>query len=339
MKIGFLGVHNIICGISEHLRYSLYYGLTKEERKNSIVFAGNYGERIRPDEDFVRRCWYRDNFYEFLNYTIKENPVDIINIQHEYGLQNTEFLVKAIKKLQQMGIKVVTTFHTSSHGEDMSTNPIYNVSDWSIVHTESIGDMLTSIPVPFLDFDIDHLANRVKFDSNYKTKGKFLIGHFGFPYSHKGHKEIIDAVKDIPNAVLVFLFSQRKELNANVPCIKDYADQVGCPNIIIHKFFEIEKVIELLSACDVAIFNHPKDTPGNSGAIRIGMGAKIPIITSPAGVIKDALPLLNVSEPENFKDELIKAKGSKIRYLDYIKNNSWKTMMNQYKEIFERLVV
>jgi glycosyltransferase involved in cell wall biosynthesis len=337
MKIGFLSPFNWICGISEFLRYGIYYGLNEEERKNITVFArSDTNSIIRPDEDFVKRCWYKDNFYQFLNYALDENPVDVINIQHEYGLQDTEPLVKAIKLIQARGIKVIPTMHTTRYGEDMNKNPITSIADWTITHTETVGDRVTAITHPFFDMAIDHKASRSRFDAQCNTAGKFLVCHFGFPYPHKGHKEIIDAVKQI-DAVLVLVFGKREDTDRNVPNIMNYAQSQGVPTLLIHSWLEIEQVIDIIAACDVAVFAHPKDTPGQSGAIRIGMAAKVPIVTTQANVIKDAWNCLDVCEFDNIAETIVKARGTEPRYLDYIKANTWRLMMDTYKGVFENI--
>jgi hypothetical protein len=67
------------------------------------------------------------------------------------------------------------------------------------------------------------------------------------------------------------------------------------------------------------------------------MAAKVPIVTTQANVIKDAWNCLDVCEFDNIAETIVKARGTEPRYLDYIKANTWRLMMDTYKGVFENI--
>jgi len=321
--------------VSEYLRYQIYYGLKNTD--DIVVFARrDTGDVVRPDEDFVIRCWDKFSYADFFR-ALMSHPVDVINIHHEYTLMESGSLVQMIRALRALGIKVVLTMHTTSDGENMNNNPLAGAADWTITHTRTVGDRVTNIPLPFIDLPVDHTASRKKFDEIYHTDGALLVGHFGFPFGHKNHRAIIDAVAGVAGAVLVFLFGKRDLTANNVAGIIAHAWQRQVPCLVIHEFLEIERVIEILSACDVGVFAYPGEWSGHSGAIRICMSARIPIVTTRTKVVVDALDYLDVCEPGQLPEAIVKARGTEIRYLDYLKANSCEAAMQKYLELFQRL--
>ncbi|MCF8011069.1 MAG: glycosyltransferase [Clostridiales bacterium] len=331
-KIGVITPWNIPCGISEYSKYLIEYGL---KDKNVVIFARYDDNLIRNDEQNVVRCWHKDNFYELINYILPEHSLNVINIQYEPGIMDTYMAALAIQQIRNMGIKVITTLHATTYNENLKENIIAQNSDCTITHTTAIGNNNTEIPHAFLNLDINHKHNRNEFDKKYNTYGKLLVGHFGFPFLHKGHKNIIDAVNKINNAVLVFIFGKRQDTISNVQQIQQYMESINCNYVVIHDFLEIENIINILSACNAACFSYPQDTPGHSGAVRIAMAAKIPIVATPSNVIKDVLPYINVYNIEDFPNVLIKADNSKLEYLSYIEENSWENAGKKYLDVFK----
>lgn len=140
---------------------------------------------------------------------LNSSKIDVVNIQHEFGLYKGEYGDYIISFLEKLQKPVVTTFHTvlpdPPYAMKSVVKNIYDLSDKVVVSAKIGVDILKSVfqlpltkltviphgvpDVPFLD------SERPK--KHIGLQGKFVIGSYGLLNPDKGIEYVLEALPQV----------------------------------------------------------------------------------------------------------------------------------------------
>jgi glycosyltransferase involved in cell wall biosynthesis len=262
--------------------------------------------QIRPEEieDYLAAA-------DFIN----ESGVDIVSLQHEYGLFNYKKPFEGaggnyiVSLLERLKVPVVTTFHTvlrdpiNKMGSKVYRDVLISIARLSkqvvvlshhavkyLVEVYGIPESKISlIPHGVPDYP---LANPADFKGAVGLSGRQVISTFGLLSSWKGIDYVIEAmakvVEDHPSALYVILGATHPEWKRLKG--EGYRDELvqrvselGLKDNItfVDKFIEIEELITYLRASDIYITPYLGEDQIVSGTLAFAMATGNATISTP----------------------------------------------------------
>jgi tetratricopeptide (TPR) repeat protein len=180
-----------------------------------------------------------------------------------------------------------------------------------------------------------------------------VIGSFGFLLPGKGLTELIHGfaliLRTYPDAYLLML-------NADYPTPESLEQRERCLALVrllelegrltlINEFLDIEETLFLLSACDAIVFPYQRSEESASGAVRLGLAAGRPVLTTPLPIFSDLsdivyqLPGTEAAEIANGIVSLLDDKKRKTEILqrqrEWVRANSWVTQASRISNIIK----
>ena len=258
-----------------------------------------YPERVRfiiEKEDL--------DYYHQASYFLNMNHVDLVCLQHEYGIFGGKYGEHILALLKQLQMPIVTTFHTILRKPDKKQasilQQIIDYSDRLVVMTRRDQEFVQErynvarqrvdliphgIPdVPFIDpnFYKDQLA----------VEGKYVILTFGLLSANKGIEYAIQALPSIvekhPNVVYIVLGATHPNVlrtegdKYRESLIKLASDLGVSENVMFHnRFVSLERLIEYISAADLYITPYLNPEQSVSGTLSYAVGAGKAVISTP----------------------------------------------------------
>jgi glycosyltransferase involved in cell wall biosynthesis len=259
----------------------------------------NYPPRVRFELSEKDIASYR-RAADFLNI----NNVDVVCLQHEYGIYGGPSGSHILALLKKLRMPVVTTFHTileeptaeqlkvlqdvaalsdrvvvmSSRGVDFLKN-IYNVSEDKI-------DMIHhGIPdLPFVDPNF--------YKDKFGVEGKTVLLSFGLLSSNKGIETVISALPEIikhhKDIVYMIVGATHPNVLQNEGdlyrlSLQRLAQKLGVAgNVIFHNsFVTIEELIEFINLADLYVTPYLNKAQITSGTLAYTVGAGKAILSTP----------------------------------------------------------
>lgn len=259
--------------------------------------------------------------------------VDIVHLNHVWSLySNIDF--PQVQQWKAMGKKTVCTFN-ESQTENRSAFTL--AFDRVVVHQRTV-DGFTYIPHGLLDLPLpEHVPN-------YE-----YVGTAGFPIGFKNYGMIAAAARSVGLKLLAFA-PESPHANA-----QDVYSQIhsACPGSHVDmEFRSHEYIIQALSHCLCTVFPHAHAGGGISGSVRLGVSAQRPVVISSAGRFTDFIN----EYPEEFY--IIPSGNPSIGEVAHalrevrsgveagcarqpervIRDMNWKSVANQYVEIYKDLM-
>jgi glycosyltransferase involved in cell wall biosynthesis len=235
---------------------------------------------------------------DFLNV----NQVDVLSVQHEYGIFGGKAGAHVLALLRQLRIPIVTTLHTvlsaPSPPQRAVIEELARLSDRLVVMSESGADLLRrvhGIPGERIDL-VPHGIPHVPVDEASKERlgvdGKTVILTFGLLSRDKGIEYVIDALPDIltvhPDTVYIVLGATHPHVvehegEAYRLMLEARGQQLGvAANMIFHnRFVSQDELTEFLSATDVYITPYLQPEQITSGTLAYAVGAGKAVISTP----------------------------------------------------------
>src|ERR1700720_884005 len=237
---------------------------------------------------------------EFLNF----NNVDMVCLQHEYGIFGGPAGSHILELLRGLKMPVVTTLHTVLREPDpnqlMVMEEIAELSDRLIVMSQLSSQFLQEVfKVPGSKIDmVPHGVPDLPFlDPNfYKDRfgveGKAVLLTFGLLSPNKGIESVIQALPQIlakhKNVVYIVAGAThphilRREGDRYRDSLRSLAKEVGVePNVIFHnRFVSTEEMAEFIGAADIYITPYRHEAQVVSGTLAYALGAGKAIISTP----------------------------------------------------------
>jgi glycosyltransferase involved in cell wall biosynthesis len=237
---------------------------------------------------------------EFLNF----NNIDMVCLQHEYGIFGGTAGSHILHLLRGLKMPVVTTLHTVLRDPDpnqlMVMEQVAELSDRLIVMSQLSSQFLQEIfKVPGSKIDVvPHGVPDLPFlDPNfYKDRfgveGKAVLLTFGLLSPNKGVENVIRALPDIlsKHANVVYIVAGathphilRREGDHYRHFLEKLAKEVGVEsNVIFHnRFVSPEEMVEFIGAADIYITPYRHEAQVVSGTLAYALGAGKAIISTP----------------------------------------------------------
>ena len=232
------------------------------------------------------------------------NQVDVICLQHEYGIFGGKRGSFIIELLRDLKIPVVTTLHTllkdPNPQERHIMTQLAEFSDRLVVMSEHSVEMLREIyqvpeekivlihhgipDVPFVESD----AYKDRFD----VSGKKIILTFGLLSPGKGIEAVIDALPEIvkanPQVIYMVVGATHPHLKAEQG--EDYrnslhmrAKELGVSDhIVFHdRFVADEDLLEFIGMADIYVTPYPNEAQIISGTLAYALGMGKAVISTP----------------------------------------------------------
>ncbi|WFT80313.1 glycosyltransferase [Methylobacterium sp. CB376] len=313
LKLGWVSTWNTRCGIAT---YSEFLVSHLPENWFDITIFSNHWDTLRPDSGNVVRNWTdrRENLDRLL-IDVKEQGIDVVVFQYNYGFHTLQALADAVSALSAMGVDSYVFFHKTapavSDGELESIAAhadafakatrlvVHSVNDVNRLKQFGLVDNVVKIPHGVMrptGFD----PASVRRFLNLGDVGP-VIGCYGFLLPPKGILELILAFSVLlgqyPDALLLLVnaLHPAPEAEEELERCRSLIATLGLADrvIMITDFLEDQETHLLLQACDVIAFPYQHSGESASGAVRYGLSALRPVVTTPLALFDDVRDLVH----------------------------------------------
>lgn len=266
---------------------------------NDIKEGYDYPECVRfeikeQDIDSYKRA------ADFINI----NAINVVSLQHEYGIFGGPSGVYILTLLKQLQMPVVTTLHTvlkkPSSEQRHVMEGLTELSDILVVMTQRSVEFLTEIykvpeskirliphgipEIPFIDPNF--------YKDQFGLEGKFVLLTFGLLSPNKGIENVLYAlpsiVKEYPNVVYVILGAThpnlvREEGEIYRLKLQNIAEELGIvKNVVFYnRFVTMEELKEFIVTADIYITPYLVEAQAVSGTLAYSFGAGNAVISTP----------------------------------------------------------
>ncbi|HEX9925370.1 MAG TPA: glycosyltransferase family 4 protein, partial [Anaerolineae bacterium] len=304
---------------------------------------------------------------DFLNI----NNVDLVCLQHEYGIYGGPAGSHILALLRELRTPIVTTFHTVLQEPNPDQRRVLQqvaaLSDRVVVMSERGVDFLQAIyeiPAEKIDF-IPHGIPDVSFvDPSFHkdlfgVEGKMVLLSFGLLSANKGIETVIAALPAMlaryPNVVYIVVGAThphvlRQDGETYRLSLQRLAQELGVAGNVIfyNRFVSLEELIEFISAADIYITPYLNPAQITSGTLAYTLGAGKAIISTPYWYAEEMLAdergaLVPFRDPAALAEQVIdlldnESKRHAMRKRAYLFGRAmiWPQVAQRYMESFER---
>jgi glycosyltransferase involved in cell wall biosynthesis len=301
---------------------------------------------------------------DFLNV----NAVDVISIQHEYGIFGGKAGSHLLPFLRELRMPVVTTLHTILASPNLHQRRVMDeltsLSDRLVVMTDGGAELLREvhgIDEEKIDV-IPHGIPNLPFAGSKNrlgVEGRPLILTFGLLSPDKGIELVIDALPTIlshyPDVVYIVLGATHphiieREGETYRLMLEDRAKRLGVDgNVIFHnRFVSQAELAEFLAAADIYITPYLNPEQITSGTLAYAIGAGKAVISTPYAYARELLAdgrgiLVPFNDPPAIAGEIVgllddpeKALGLRRRAAEHGRAMLWPAVAHSYLRSFER---
>ena len=363
IRLGWISTYNARCGIAAHSAHLLEF---IDSSDFEITILADDQERIGPDPDNVLRLWSKvggklDRVRDFLI----TNNFDAAFFQHNLRFYDFSDFVDTLLDLSEVGIDTYVTFHRTKDLENQgwlvshqrmteafqsctrifvhSLDDVNRLREWGV--TQNVV-LLTHGVIDRAPLNPDAVRGLLGLSGSSP-----VIGTFGFLLPGKGLSELIHSfalmLRAYPTAYLLMV-------NADYPLPESQEERKRCLALarlleiedhvrLTSEFLDIEEALFLLSACDVIVYPYQRSEESASGAVRLGLAAGRPVVTTPLPTFADLseivyqLPgtgpteiaegIISLLQDENGKADILQ------RQQDWVRANSWATQAGRISNI------
>ena len=251
---------------------------------------------------FVIRKHDLDSYIQATNF-LNMNNVDLVCLQHEYGIFGGDDGAHILIMLRDLKMPVVTTLHSilksPSQGQFQVMHELSQLSDRLISMTRgrTFLEEIYEIPRHKIDL-IPHGIHSIHFaDPNFykdqlDVEGKTVLLTFGLMAANKGIEYVIRALPEVvrqnPDVVYIVLGATHpnvlhEEGDVYRDSLKAEIKKLGLEEhvIFLNEFVPLEKLNDCISAADIYITPYLHEEQVVSGSLSYAVGAGKPVISTP----------------------------------------------------------
>jgi len=301
---------------------------------------------------------------DFLNV----NAVDVICVQHEYGIFGGKAGSHLLPLLRELRMPIVTTLHTILAAPNLQQRRVMDelvtLSDRLIVMTAGGADLLREVHgVDEKKIDvIPHGIPNIPFAGSKNrlgVEGRPLILTFGLLSPDKGIENVIDALPSIlfhyPDVVYIVLGATHPHIverhgETYRLMLEDRAKRLGVDsNVIFHnRFVSQSELSEFLAAADIYITPYLNPEQITSGTLAYALGAGKAVISTPYAYARELLAegrgiLVPWKDPSAIATEIVgllddpeKRNELRRKAADHGRAMLWPSVAHAYLRTFER---
>jgi glycosyltransferase involved in cell wall biosynthesis len=235
---------------------------------------------------------------DFLNV----NTVDVVSVQHEYGIFGGKAGSYVLPLLRELRMPVVTTLHTilaePSSVQRAAMDEIVRLSERLVVMSANGADLLRQVhgvpesKIDLIPHGIPTLPVAPQSKDRLGVEGKSMILTFGLLSPDKGIEYVIEALPAIlaqhPEVIYVVLGATHphiKERHGETYryMLESRARKLGVDsNIIFHdRFVSHAELVEFLAAADIYVTPYLKAEQITSGTLAYAVGSGKAVISTP----------------------------------------------------------
>jgi polysaccharide biosynthesis protein PslF len=302
---------------------------------------------------------------------VNDAPVDVVNVQHEFGLYKGDFGDYILEFMRRVNKPIVTTFHTvlpnpSARLRDV-VNDIYVLSDRVAVSANAGIRLLRKdygldknkliliqhgVPtVPFVD---TRLAKR-----RLGCSKKFIIASFGLINPDKGIEYVIEALPSVieanPHQDVIYMVVgephpalDRKVRDGYRQKLDSLINRLGLSRnvVFVERYLSNREMIAYFLATDVCAVTNTNPDQISSGVLSqaIGCGKSIiasqfahavEALSSGRGLLVECGSSADIAEKINalMADNELRASIARSVY-DYAQSITWEKIARRYLDIF-----
>ncbi|MGZ4903662.1 MAG: glycosyltransferase [Halobacteriota archaeon] len=302
---------------------------------------------------------------------INDSKIDVVNVQHEFGLYKGDFGSYLLEFLRELRKPVVTTFHTvlpdPPSGMKKVVREIYELSDRITVSAQAgisiLRDTfglnkskLTIIPhgVPDVPFVKTEWAQRY-----LGLSGKFVIGSYGLINPDKGIEYVLEALPSViernPGKQIVYMIVGELHPGLDQRLREAYKDKLEAlvreldlarNVLLVDRYLSNREMIMHFLATDVCAVTNMNANQISSGVLSqaIGCGKSIvatrfahaaEALSNGRGLFVDFGDATDIANKLNelVRDEALRAQISRDAYL-YGRSMTWDKIARKYVDIF-----
>lgn len=305
-RLGVLSRWNIRCGIAEYCRYLV--NAIRAEGIRVEIFSDRCKTTVRDDESFVCRPW--DNTSETaprLVSAVQEFRIADLLVQYHPGFYPPLVLGKLIDLLSDAGIRVWVIHHATYHEDLPKIASSLSRSAENFVHSQEDIRRLSGYGVRNASLFPHPIYVPPDSPAQSHAAGDgdgFCIGGFGFLMPHKGFLELIASAyllrRHIPN-LRVRIHAPVYPLPASEKLFsrcREFIKYLQCSDIVTldTTFREIDDLINRLRECDLLVFPYQCSQESASGAVRMALAARRPVLCTPLPIFDDIQPLVHFTK-------------------------------------------
>ena len=326
----------------------------------------DYPDRVRFELTEEELASY-DRAAEFLNFT----NVDLVCVQHEYGIFGGAAGSHILELLRQIRMPVVTTLHTVLREPNPDQCRIMvelaQLSDRLIVMSQHSAEFLQDIfhvPAAKIDVIPHGVPNLAFVDPNfYKDRfgvgGQSVLLTFGLLSPNKGVETVIQAMPRIlahhSNVTYIVAGAthphiRRREGDKYRESLQLMAKDLGVDkNVIFHnRFFSPEEMMEFIGSADIYITPYKNEAQVVSGTLAYALGAGKAVISTPYWHAQELLDqhrgvLVPFQDANAIAEQTIwllenEAERHAMRKRAYLysRNMVWKSVAQDYMRSFQK---
>lgn len=355
---------DLLEGVSHELPQSSCWAIAM----NDIPQGYPYPHQVRFELKANRLADYQ-LAAEFLNV----NKVDVVCLQHEFGIYGGEYGQHILALLRNLRMPIVTTMHTllpkPSPIIRNIVETINKVSDRLVVMSHQAKFLLKEVyKIPEEKINVIHhgipdlqFIDPNFFKDQFGVEGKYVILTFGLINPGKGIEIMIDAlpdiVKEFPDIIYIVLGAThpnvKKEHGESYRhFLQRKARNLGVENHIIfyNRFVELKKLCEFLGASDIYITPYLNKEQIVSGTLAYALGAGKATISTPYWYAEEILAdgkgiIVPFNDSNTIANQIINLLSNAVerhamRKKAYIFSREmiWKEVARNYIKVFAEVV-
>ena len=330
---------------------------------NDVGMKHAYPPRVRfevPQGDIAA---YR-RAADFLNV----NAVDVVSVQHEYGIFGGKAGGHVLELLRELRMPVVTTLHTILKAPDPVQRAVMEalvgLSERIVVMSRDGAALLSDVhgidpaKIDVIPHGIPAAPDRRSKDK-LGVEGRSVILTFGLLSPDKGIEYVIDAMPAIlarhPNTVYIVLGATHPHVKqqhgeAYRHMLQARAERLGVDaNVIFHnRFVSHEELVEFLGAADLYVTPYLKEEQSTSGTLAYAVGCGKAVISTPYRYARELLDegrgiLVPWRDAEAIGREIVGLLDDPTRRIElqqrasaFGRSMGWPIVARRYVECFEQ---
>ena len=258
----------------------------------------------------------------------------LLHIQQEHALFDDVALTRCVQQARASRVPVIITEHRVTH----EVRAWEREADLLVTLTHAGADILKA-RWPGKSVQVIPSGCPTWFPPRKSKRGR-VIGAFGFLERHKGFWQLLDLLRQLPEAELLMLSYAKSE---TIEAQWNEA-AAGLPVRRESSYLPIDEVAQRLAAeCDILVFWYDQLADVSSSyAARIGLATGVPVLTSPTGWFADLRevtyqPKNLIEGVKHLMDDTMLRERLVAASREYCHENSWPRIAERHLALWRAI--